>query len=91
MKFTKTSCVGLGEVYLFQCPGCGYSHWVRENGNPSWEVSGVETDVPTVYPSILVIGQFRCHSYVENGSIRFLRDCTHVLAGKTVPLPDFDW
>jgi hypothetical protein len=30
---------------------------------------------------------FRCHSYVEDGNIRFLDDCTHALAGKTVPLP----
>ncbi len=29
-----------------------------------------------------------CHSFVENGNIRFLNDCTHALAGQTVPLPD---
>lgn len=28
-----------------------------------------------------------CHSFVENGQIRFLNDCTHELAGQTVPLP----
>lgn len=31
-----------------------------------------------------------CHSFVRNGEIRFLEDCTHSLAGQTVPLPDFD-
>lgn len=31
-----------------------------------------------------------CHSYIEEGNIRFLDDCTHELAGKTVPLPDFE-
>lgn len=30
----------------------------------------------------------RCHSFVENGMIRFLSDCTHELAGQTVPLPE---
>jgi len=30
----------------------------------------------------------RCHSFVERGEIRFLSDCTHALAGQTVPLPD---
>jgi hypothetical protein len=30
----------------------------------------------------------RCHSYVTKGHILFLADCTHALAGKTVPLPD---
>ena len=29
----------------------------------------------------------RCHSFVTNGQIAFLADCTHALAGKTVDLP----
>ena len=33
-----------------------------------------------------------CHSFVENGQIRYLEDCTHALAGKTVGLPAIpDW
>lgn len=28
-----------------------------------------------------------CHSFVRDGQIEFLSDCTHALAGKTVPLP----
>jgi hypothetical protein len=33
-----------------------------------------------------------CHSYVTDGKIRFLDDCTHELAGKTVELEDVpDW
>lgn len=31
-----------------------------------------------------------CHSFVRDGMIQFLPDSTHELAGKTVPLPDFD-
>ena len=31
-----------------------------------------------------------CHSFVTDGSIQFLGDCTHALAGQTVPLPNFD-
>lgn len=30
-----------------------------------------------------------CHSFVTNGYIQFLDDCTHAMAGKTVPLPEF--
>lgn len=30
-----------------------------------------------------------CHSFVTDGRIQFLADCTHSLAGKTVDLPDF--
>ena len=28
----------------------------------------------------------RCHSFVRDGQIEFLSDCTHALAGRTVPL-----
>lgn len=31
----------------------------------------------------------RCHSFVTDGKIRFLADCTHALAGQTVDLPDY--
>lgn len=29
-----------------------------------------------------------CHSFVTNGMIQFLSDCTHALAGQTVELPE---
>ncbi len=31
-----------------------------------------------------------CHSFVTDGRIQFLGDCTHTLAGKTVDLPDWE-
>lgn len=31
----------------------------------------------------------RCHSFVTDGRIEFLNDCTHALAGQTVELPPF--
>jgi hypothetical protein len=30
-----------------------------------------------------------CHSFVRDGQIQFLSDCTHHLAGKTVPMEAF--
>lgn len=30
-----------------------------------------------------------CHSFVTDGRIQFLSDCTHSLAGQTVDLPDY--
>lgn len=30
-----------------------------------------------------------CHSFVTDGRIQFLSDCTHALAGQTVDLPEF--
>lgn len=31
----------------------------------------------------------RCHSFITDGRIQFLSDCTHALAMQTVDLPDF--
>ena len=31
----------------------------------------------------------RCHSFVTDGRIQFLSDCTHELAGQTVDLPEW--
>lgn len=31
-----------------------------------------------------------CHSFIRDGKIIFLNDCTHALAGQTVDLPDID-
>lgn len=31
-----------------------------------------------------------CHSFITDGRIRFLGDCTHALAGRTVDLPDLE-
>lgn len=30
-----------------------------------------------------------CHSFVTDGRVQFLNDCTHALAGQTVDLPDW--
>jgi hypothetical protein len=32
--------------------------------------------------------QVRCHSFVKNGQIEFLSDCSHALSGQTVGLPE---
>lgn len=58
----------------------------------SWSWNG-DVDKPTLSPSILTIGskhQPRCHSFVTDGKIRFLKDCTHELAGQTVDLLDVE-
>lgn len=30
----------------------------------------------------------RCHTFITGGMVQFLGDCTHALAGQTLPLPD---
>jgi hypothetical protein len=32
----------------------------------------------------------RCHSFVRDGKIQFLADCSHSLAGQTVEIPDWN-
>lgn len=29
----------------------------------------------------------QCHTFIKNGEIQFLGDCSHALAGQTVPIP----
>lgn len=31
-----------------------------------------------------------CHIFIRDGQIQFLGDCTHALAGKTVPIPEWE-
>lgn len=73
-------------THLFWCPGCKCSHHV----GPGWTFDG-NVERPTVTPSILVqtrdaVGAKRCHLFVRDGSLVFLGDCTHELAGQTVPM-----
>ena len=76
----------------FWCPGCDDLHAVDE----TWQVTGPYGRL-TIAPSVLVQygnhdGAKRCHSFVRNGRIEFLSDCTHELAGQTAELPELpEW
>ncbi|EPR5019237.1 TPA: DUF6527 family protein [Pseudomonas aeruginosa] len=84
---------------FFECPGCKMLHGinVEVDGQPRWTWNG-SVDNPTFRPSILVRYPWRllesgereqvvCHSFVTDGRIQYLSDCTHRLAGQTVDLP----
>lgn len=87
--------------YMFKCPGCKMYHevYVRpaKNGlGASWQFNG-DLEKPTFSPSLLVKGyseklgrDYVCHSFIVDGQIQFLGDCTHELAGQTVPLPEVE-
>lgn len=76
--------------YLVYCPGCKFGHLFDKR----WAFNG-DMEKPTFRASYLSYGtesdprQPRCHSYVTDGKIKFLPDCTHELAGQTVELPEF--
>lgn len=54
----------------------------HKKGDPCWCTYNAEhPDDPSKF------GCKRCHSFVTDGKIQFLKDCSHALAGKTVPLP----
>ena len=74
---------------MFYCPGCKCSHLIDPK---KWNI---DEDNNTISPSILVRGVKNaendptptvCHSFVRNGMIQYLNDCTHSLNGKTVPM-----
>ena len=80
----------------FKCPGCKNHHVLPtslEGQDSKWGFNG-DFASPTFSPSILqrefdgdsVIAV--CHSFVRNGEIQFLGDCTHALAGQTVVLDE---
>lgn len=92
-----------GGRIMFWCPGCKAAHAVIVDGSRGWTFDG-NVAAPTFAPSVLVrTGRavdpdFEpqpddppevCHSFVRSGQVQFLNDCTHDLAGQTVPLPDF--
>lgn len=84
----------------FECPGCSEPHVVPTLPEPKGWTWNDSIETPTLSPSILVhphgvlngdgtVGQTpRCHSFVTDGRIQFLSDCTHALAGQTVDLPE---
>ena len=99
MKFVKARPLDpeLADMLKFYCPACKCSHWVsvgtRSFWNIIWQFNG-DFDKPTINPSLLVRyprpnGDLVCHSFIRNGRIQYLGDCTHEMAGKTVDIPEW--
>jgi hypothetical protein len=62
-------------------------------GTGRWSWNG-DTERPTLKPSILTWGGSvdtdRCHTFVNDGMVQFLSDCSHGLAGQTLDLLDVE-
>lgn len=96
--------VKVGKHLQFFCPGCNRLHEVNDswyfNGDtalptlhPSVLVQGTEDLTEDEYQQVIAGIEvkprpLRCHSFVKDGCIQFLRDCTHRYAGKTIQLPE---
>jgi hypothetical protein len=74
----------------FDCPACKHKHIFDKR----WTFNG-DVNKPTFSPSLLCRWaengvQKVCHSFVKDGNIQFLGDCTHELANKTVEIPELE-
>lgn len=91
-------CPGCNEMHVVRVPPHPHAWGFNGNGDaptftPSVLVNGhrrmtdderaraMKGETITLQPTV-------CHSFVTDGFIQFLGDCTHRLAGKLVPLPD---
>lgn len=75
-----------------RCPGCEGVHAVplAPGDGEAWTWNG-DLDRVTLSPSLVVEDRGAvCHSFVRDGRIEFLSDCTHALAGQTVALPPWE-
>ncbi len=81
--------------YVFYCPGCEANHIINTDPkvNPFHTLTGTLAK-PTIRASVMsnpsnVKNKVRCHSFVTDGKIEFLSDCTHHLTGQTIDLSPF--
>lgn len=83
-------------LYSFDCPVCR-KHYVPAD---RWKLIG-DMDNPTLAPSVKETVNPKdhahyqarlpttiCHFHVRNGTLEFCSDCTHALAGQTVPMTE---
>lgn len=60
------------------------------SGTNCWSWNG-DTEKPTIKPSILSnSGTNRCHTWINDGKVIFLDDCSHELKGQTLDLLDIE-
>ena len=91
---------GIVTDYMFDCPACGYSHVLHifnseVSYRDNWNFNG-SLEKPTFTPSLLNTvyrsdGKIQvCHLYITDGTIQYLADCTHSMAGQTVKMMEWD-
>lgn len=73
-------------AYFHWCPGCEKMHPLPDQ----WIFDG-NLEQPSFTPSFkhtMGRGGRTCHYTLSQGTLNFCDDSTHILAGKSVPLPD---
>lgn len=94
-------CPGCNHAHMIQVGEGTGPRWTwngdaaRPTFSPSVLVTWKEpSDVPEQFDDAAYDVPKVCHSFVVNGAMQFLGDCTHALAGQTVPIPTWphaDW
>lgn len=89
-------CPGCDMMHVVRIAGDGAWSFngdlVRPSFQPSIKTAGFEPITDDEADRIMAGGKveprpFLCHCYITDGLISFLPDSTHLLAGKTVPVP----
>lgn len=80
-----------GKRIYWRCPGCKSVHGIVVDGPERW-MYNADPDKPAFTPSVKVThptpdGEHVCHSFVAEGFMRFLEDCTHELVNQRVAIP----
>ncbi|MCW9581040.1 DUF6527 family protein [Raoultella ornithinolytica] len=88
-------CPGCGNRHVVQVgngegPRWGWNGSVdKPTLTPSVLVTGfMPSDDPEQFDDATKDKPFTCHSFVTDGQIQYLNDCTHSMAGMTVLLPE---
>lgn len=58
---------------------------------PQWPKDKYPTFYKSGHASVPAGGETVCHSFVTEGRMQFLSDCTHALAGQTMDLPEWPY
>ena len=93
-------CAGCGYPHVIRVEGDSRPKW-GYNGNPdkptftpsilsrSRHPTGYSNDNPAPAGYAGPYTEDVCHSFVTDGRIQYLSDCTHALAGQTIDLPEY--
>ncbi len=85
---------------FFMCPACDAPHGINlehiDQPRWSWNADAIK---PTFNPSLLVSYnqlvdgkevEHVCHSFIRDGRIQYLGDCTHSFANVTIDIPKWE-
>ena len=94
-KLVAFHCTGCGNAHMIDKTKWGFNgDFEKPTITPSILVTGTQRLTDEEYDKIMggekiVPRPLVCHSFVTDGRIQYLNDCTHDLKGQTVNLEEF--